>query len=121
LAAGYYLRPTVFADVDPASEIAQQEVFGPVVVIQRFKDEAEAIALANSTGYGLGGYIQTNDLGRANRLAAALKTGYVHINGTRNIPACAPFGGIGLSGYGKEGGRPGLDEFIRLKTVSMPA
>lgn len=120
-ANGCYLRPTVFADVDPASEIAQQEVFGPVLVIQRFKTEEEAITLANSTGYGLGGYIQTHDLGRANRLAAALKTGYVHINGTRNIPACAPFGGIGLSGYGKEGGRPGLDEFIRLKTVSMPA
>lgn len=121
LANGYYLRPTILADVDPGSEIAQQEVFGPVLVIQRFKDESEAIALANSTGYGLGGYIQTHDLGRANRLAAALKTGYVHINGTRNIPACAPFGGIGLSGYGKEGGRPGLDEFVRLKTVSMPA
>jgi len=121
LAHGCYVRPSVFADVDASSEIAQQEVFGPVLVIQRFKDEAEAIALANATGYGLGGYIQTHDLGRANRLAAALKTGYVHINGTRNIPACAPFGGLGLSGYGKEGGRPGLDEFIRLKTVSMPA
>jgi aldehyde dehydrogenase (NAD+) len=120
-AQGCYIRPTVFADVDPNSEIALQEVFGPVLIIQRFKDEAHAIELANSTGYGLGGYIQTNDLGRANRLASAIKTGYVHINGTRNIPACAPFGGIGLSGYGKEGGRPGLDEFIRLKTVSMPA
>jgi aldehyde dehydrogenase (NAD+) len=120
LSDGFYIKPTVFADVDPHSEIAQSEVFGPVLLIQRFQDEPEAIALANATDYGLGGYIQTNDLARAHRVAAALRTGYVHLNGTRNIPAWAPFGGQGLSGFGKEGGRPGLDEFIRLKTVSMP-
>lgn len=116
---GCYLAPTVFADVDPASEIATTEVFGPVLIIQKFKDEAEAIALANGTDYGLGGYIQTNDLKRAHRVAAALTTGYVHLNGARNIPPNAPFGGIGLSGYGKEGGRPGLDEFLRTKTIAL--
>ncbi|HEX8602384.1 MAG TPA: aldehyde dehydrogenase family protein [Pseudoduganella sp.] len=116
---GCYIAPTVFADVDPASEIGRNEVFGPVLVIHKFKDEAEAIAIANATDYGLGGYIQTNDLKRAHRVAAALKTGYVHLNGARNIPAHAPFGGVGLSGYGKEGGRPGLDEFLRIKTVAL--
>ncbi|WP_221410307.1 aldehyde dehydrogenase family protein [Paraburkholderia dinghuensis] len=121
LATGCYVAPTVIADVDPSSEIARNEVFGPVLVIHRFRTEEEAIAIANSTNYGLGGYLQTNDLKRAQRVATALKTGYVHINGSRNIPAWAPFGGVGLSGYGKEGGRPGLDEFIRLKTVSIPA
>jgi aldehyde dehydrogenase (NAD+) len=120
LSAGFYVAPTVIADVDPGSEIARNEVFGPVLVIHRFKTEDEAIAIANATDYGLGGYVQTNDLKRAHRVAAALKAGYVHINGSRNIPACAPFGGVGLSGYGKEGGRAGLDEFIRLKSVSMP-
>ncbi len=119
LADGFFLSPTVFADVDPHSEIAQQEVFGPVLVIQKFSTEEEVIDIANSTQYGLGGYIQTNDLKRAHRVAAALRTGFVHINGSRNIPAHAPFGGLGLSGFGKEGGRPGLDEFVRLKTVSL--
>jgi aldehyde dehydrogenase (NAD+) len=119
LADGYYVAPTVFADVDPTSEIARQEVFGPVLVIHRFSTEEQAIAIANSTMYGLGGYIQTNDLARANRVAAELKTGNVHINGGRNIAAWAPFGGVGISGFGKEGGRPGLDEFIRGKTVTI--
>jgi acyl-CoA reductase-like NAD-dependent aldehyde dehydrogenase len=119
LAKGYYIRPTVFADVDPASEIGKQEVFGPVLVMHRFKTEEEAIQIANSTMYGLGGYIQTNDLNRAHRVAGAMKTGNVHINGGRNIPAWAPFGGLGISGYGKEGGRQGLDEFVRGKTIIM--
>jgi len=119
LAKGFFVSPTIFADVDPQSEIAQQEVFGPVLVIQKFSTEEEVIEIANSTQYGLGGYIQTNDLKRAHRVAAAMTTGSVHINGSRNIPAHAPFGGLGLSGFGKEGGRPGLDEFIRLKTVSL--
>jgi aldehyde dehydrogenase (NAD+) len=119
LAKGYYIRPTVFADVDPASEIGKQEVFGPVLVMHRFKTEEEAIQIANSTMYGLGGFIQTNDLSRAHRVAGAMKTGNVHINGGRNIPAWAPFGGLGISGYGKEGGRQGLDEFVRGKTIIM--
>lgn len=119
LANGFYVKPTVFADVDPASDIARNEVFGPVLVIHHFKTEEEAIAIANSTAYGLGGYIQTNNLKRAHRVASEMKTGFVHLNGSRNIPAAAPFGGLGISGYGKEGGRPGLDEFIRLKTISL--
>mgnify|MGYP000710592322 CR=1 FL=1 len=119
LAGGCFIKPTIFTDVDPQSEIAQNEVFGPVLVIHKFSTEEEAIEIANSTHYGLGGYIRTKDVKRAHRVAAALKTGFVHINGSRNIPACAPFGGLGLSGFGKEGGRAGLDEFVFLKSVSL--
>ena len=118
LANGCFMQPTVFGNVDPKSHIAQNEVFGPVLVIHKFSTEAEAIAIANGTQYSLGAYIQTNDHKRANRLAAAIKAGSVHINGTRNIPAWAPFGGYGLSGYGKEGGRQGIEEFVRYKSVS---
>ena len=113
------MSPTVLADVDPFDPIAQEEVFGPILIVHKFSTEDEAVKIANSTCYGLGGYIQTNDLKRAHRVAAALKTGFVHLNGSRNIPSHAPFGGLGMSGFGKEGGRPGLDEFVRLKTVSL--
>lgn len=119
LSNGYYLSPAVFEVDDLNSELAQQEVFGPVLVIHKFKTEAEAIAIANGTNYGLGGYIQTNDLKRAHRVAAELQTGYVHLNGSRNIPACAPFGGLGVSGFGKEGGRQGIEEFVFYKTISL--
>jgi aldehyde dehydrogenase (NAD+) len=119
LAAGYYLQPTVFADVDPRSELAQQEVFGPVLSIIPFDDENEAIEIANNTPYGLSGYVFTNDLRRAHRVAEELETGEVLINGATNLGVTRPFGGLGISGMGKEGGRQGLEEFLRIKTVSM--
>ncbi len=119
LASGYYLMPTVFADVDPASELAQTEVFGPVLTVMPFDDEEHAIAIANSTPYGLSSYIQTNDLRRAHRVAERLDAGATMINGAGNLMVNRPFGGIGLSGYGKEGGPEGLAEFQRLKTVAM--
>ena len=119
LACGYFVEPTLFADVDPSSDIAQQEVFGPVLCVFRFRDEAEAIELANGTAYGLAAYVQTNDLKRAHRLAAELVSGVVHVNGAPNVHAAAPFGGIGLSGFGREGGKAGLDEFLRVKTVGI--
>lgn len=119
LADGFYVSPAVFEVDDLSSEMAQQEVFGPVLVIHKFSTEAEAIAIANGTNYGLGGYIQTNDLKRAHRVAAELQTGYVHLNGSRNIPAWAPFGGLGVSGFGKEGGRQGIEEFVFYKTISL--
>ena len=119
LAEGYYLQPTIFADVDPYSELAQKEVFGPVLSVIPFDTEGEAIDIANSTPYGLSGYIFTSDLRRAHRVAEALDTGEVLINGAMNLSAHRPFGGIGISGMGKEGGRQGLDEFLRTKSVSM--
>ncbi|OBI44824.1 aldehyde dehydrogenase [Mycobacterium sp. E796] len=119
LAEGYFLQPTVFADVDPLSELAQREVFGPVLSIIPFDNEAEAIDIANGTPYGLSGYMFTNDLKRAHRVAEALETGEVLINGAMNLAVHRPFGGIGISGMGKEGGRQGLDEFLWTKSVSI--
>ena len=119
LADGYFIEPTVFADVDPASELAQQEVFGPVLAITPFADEDQAIAIANGTPYGLSAYIQTSDLRRAHRIADELVTGEVLVNGAINLAVHRPFGGVGLSGFGKEGGRAGLEEFLQVKSVAM--
>lgn len=118
LADGYFYPPTVLADVDPSSELAQKEVFGPVLAITRFSDEAEAIALANSTDYGLSGYIWTGDARRAIRVTEALETGEVTVNGAMNAVAERPFGGIGHSGMGNEGGLEGLEEFFWTKSVA---
>jgi aldehyde dehydrogenase (NAD+) len=119
LAGGYYIEPTVFADVDPASELGQTEVFGPVLSIMKFSTEAEAIEIANSTPYGLSGYVQTNDIRRAVRVAEQLVTGEVLINGGTNLLVSRPFGGVGVSGIGKEGGRAGFEEFLRNKSVAF--
>lgn len=119
LANGYFLQPTVFADVDPQSELAQKEVFGPVLSIIPFDTEDAAIEIANSTPYGLSGYVFTNNLRRAHRVAEELETGEVLINGAANLGVSRPFGGIGISGMGKEGGRQGLDEFLRIKGVGI--
>jgi aldehyde dehydrogenase (NAD+) len=119
LSQGFYLGPTVFADVDPASELAQNEVFGPVLAITPFATEDEAIHIANNTPYGLSGYIQTKDLKRALRVAEELVTGEVLINGAANLRVQRPFGGLGLSGFGKEGGKLGIEEFLRVKSVGI--
>jgi aldehyde dehydrogenase (NAD+) len=116
---GYFLEPTVLVDVDPASEIAQTEVFGPVLCLFRFSTEQEAVALANDTRYGLSSYVQTRDLGRAVRVAADLEAGETLINGAMNLQVGRPFGGFGLSGMGKEGGRAGLEEFLRTRAVGI--
>ncbi|OBI51987.1 aldehyde dehydrogenase [Mycobacterium sp. E796] len=116
---GFYVQPTVFTDVDPGSELAQNEVFGPVLAITKFRTDEEAIAIANSTRYGLSGYIQTKNLRRAHRVAAELETGEVLINGAMNLAAHRPFGGIGFSGVGKEGGRAGLEEFVQNKSIAV--
>jgi aldehyde dehydrogenase (NAD+) len=116
---GFYIEPTVFTDVDPDSEIAQEEVFGPVLAITKFSSEQEAITIANSTRYGLAAYIQTRDLTRAHRVAAELEAGEVLINGAGNLAVHRPFGGIGISGVGKEGGRAGFEEFLRVNAVGI--
>jgi aldehyde dehydrogenase (NAD+) len=119
LADGYYLEPTVFADVDPQSELAQTEVFGPVLAVSRFSTEDEAVAIANGTPFGLAAYIQTMDVQRAHRVAERLFAGNVMINGAQTQMVNRPFGGFGLSGYGKENGPEGLAEFQRVKTVAL--
>jgi acyl-CoA reductase-like NAD-dependent aldehyde dehydrogenase len=117
LSDGFFIEPTVFADVDNASELAQQEIFGPVLAMQRFETEAEALELADDTDYGLAGYVWTRDLQRTHRVAATMTAGNIWINGFMGIPPGAPFGGTKQSGHGRLGGRDGLREFSRPKNV----
>jgi acyl-CoA reductase-like NAD-dependent aldehyde dehydrogenase len=117
LAEGYFVAPAVFGEVDPASPLAQEEIFGPVLALQRFDDEDEALSLANGTRYGLAGYVHTADLRRAHRVAAGLEVGNVWVNGYYGVPPSMPFGGAKQSGHGRIGGRLGLREFTRPKNV----
>ncbi len=116
---GWYVRPTVFADVAPAMRVAREEIFGPVLVMMPFEDEADAIRLANDTPYGLAAYIQTASPERAERVAARLRAGAVHINGG-GYNYGSPFGGYLQSGNGREGGRAGLEDYQELKTLHWP-
>jgi aldehyde dehydrogenase (NAD+) len=120
LAGGYFLQPTVLADVDNRSRIAQEEVFGPVLAIMPFHTEEEALAKANDSRYGLAGYVHTRDLERAHRVADELDAGLIGINGFPSMQASAPFGGVKHSGFGREGGRAGIEEFVHHKQVWMP-
>jgi acyl-CoA reductase-like NAD-dependent aldehyde dehydrogenase len=117
-ASGYYLPITVLADVAPTSEIARNEVFGPVLVVTPFDSEEEAIALANNSDYGLGAYIHTTNLARAHRVAAAMQAGQIQVNGSGEaMTPCVPFGGMKHSGHGRLGGIEGLREFMQVKNV----
>lgn len=114
---GFYVNPTIFGDVDNSSSLAQQEVFGPVLSVIRFSDEEEALALANDSTFGLAGYVHTRDIARAHRVADRLDAGFISVNGHNPMPASTPFGGIKQSGYGREGGKAGLEEFLHHKNV----
>jgi aldehyde dehydrogenase (NAD+) len=116
LTKGYYTQPTVFADVNNTMTIAREEIFGPVLVMIPFKDDEDAIRIANDTPYGLSGYVSAGDPERAKRVAARLRTGMVHINGA-TVDLQAPFGGYKRSGNGREWGREGFDEFVEVKAV----
>jgi len=113
---GWFVKPTVFSDVSNDMRIAQEEIFGPVLVIIPFDNEAEAIAIANDTPYGLAAYIQTGDAARAVRVAAQLRAGAVHVNGG-GYNYGSPFGGYKQSGNGREGGVMGLEDFLETKTL----
>ena len=114
---GYYVRPTIFADVTPGMTIEREEIFGPVLSIIPFEDEADAVKIANDTPYGLTNYVQTQDGTRANRMAMSLKSGMVEMNG-KPRGAGAPFGGVKASGRAREGGIWGLEEFLEAKAIS---
>jgi len=114
---GYFVQPTVFADVNNDMTIAREEIFGPVLSIIPFEDEAEAVSIANDTPYGLTNYVQTQDLDRAQRVARRLRSGMVEMNG-RSRGAGAPFGGYKQSGNGREGGVWGMEDFLEVKSVS---
>jgi aldehyde dehydrogenase (NAD+) len=116
---GYYVRPTIFCDVNNNMRIAREEVFGPVLAIIPFDTEDEAVSIANDTPYGLAAYIETGDDERAQRIAAKLRAGQVYINGTE-CDYGSPFGGYKMSGLGREGGIFGLEDFLETKAVSRP-
>ena len=113
---GYYVRPTIFADVSNDMAIAREEVFGPVLAILPFDSEEQGIEIANDTPYGLAAYIQTGDAERAERVAARLRAGAVHINGG-GFEYGTPFGGYKQSGNGREGGMMGLEDYQEVKTL----
>ncbi len=114
---GFFVRPTIFADVTNDMTIAREEIFGPVLSIMAFDTEEEGIAIANDTPYGLTNYVQTQDGARANRVARALRSGMVEMNGQPRGMG-APFGGMKQSGNGREGGKWGLEDFLEVKAVS---
>ena len=116
---GYFYRPTVLTHVADQSRVLTEEIFGPVAPIVSFDTEAEAIAKANDTEYGLMGYVFTSDLGRALRVAEALDTGMVGLN--QGVPSntAAPFGGVKQSGFGREGGAEGIEEYLSVKYVGI--
>ena len=114
---GYFVRPTVFADVKPGMTIEKEEIFGPVLSIIPFDTEAEAVQIANDTPYGLTNYVQSQDGARRNRLARQLRAGMVEMNG-KSRGAGAPFGGVKASGRAREGGVWGIEEFLEVKAIS---
>jgi acyl-CoA reductase-like NAD-dependent aldehyde dehydrogenase len=119
LADGYYIEPTVFGDVDNASALARDETFGPVVSVIKFRDEADALRIANDTPYGLNAFVQTRDLTRAHRVARQLESGSVWVNQMSLISPQGPYGGYKRSGFGRTGGVDGLHEFLQTKNIRI--
>jgi aldehyde dehydrogenase (NAD+) len=116
LAAGYYIEPTV-VEAKPTDRVCQEEVFGPFVSVTRFKDEAEAVAIANGTEYGLGGGLWTNSLQRGHRMAAQIRSGMVWVNCYKRVSPGSPFGGVGESGYGRDMGVESIHDYTDAKSI----
>ena len=117
--AGYFFDPTVLTDIPEDANLLQEEIFGPVAPVKGFADEDEAIAAANDTEYGLVAYVYTNNLKRALRVVERLETGMVGLNQGMVSNAGAPFGGIKQSGFGREGGYEGIEEYLETKYVAI--
>jgi acyl-CoA reductase-like NAD-dependent aldehyde dehydrogenase len=118
LGSGYFVAPTVFSDVTPRMTIAQEEIFGPVLVLMPYEDEEDAVRIANDSVYGLAGGVWSGDPERAKRVARRIRTGQVEVNGGA-FNALAPFGGYKQSGYGRELGHYGLEEFLQVKSLQL--
>ncbi|KAJ3527819.1 hypothetical protein NM208_g10515 [Fusarium decemcellulare] len=116
---GFFIEPTVFTDVSPSARIYKEEIFGPVVVISKFKTEQEALDLANDSTYGLGSAVFTTDLERAHRVSAELEAGMVWVNSSQDCDPRVPFGGVKQSGIGRELGEAGLEAYSQIKAVHV--
>ncbi len=116
---GWYVRPTLFADVDNGMRIAREEIFGPVLGVIAYRDEDEAVRLANDSDYGLSGSVWTADVDRGLAVARRVRTGTFGVNQPYSMDPAAPFGGVKASGFGRELGPEGLDEFLDVKAISV--
>jgi aldehyde dehydrogenase (NAD+) len=117
LARGWFVAPTVFGDVDHDSDLARNEIFGPVQAILRFTSDDEVLGQANDSRFGLGAYLHTHDVRRVARFVREIEAGTVVVNAIGGISPTTPFGGYKQSGFGREGGRAGIEEMVRRKTV----
>jgi phenylacetaldehyde dehydrogenase len=118
---GCYFAPTLVADVPNEARVVQEEVFGPVLTVQPFDTEDEAVALANGTRYGLAAGLHTRDVARAHRVAHRLRSGIIWINSWAVLDPALPFGGYKQSGYGRENGPEALDSYLQTKSVFVPS
>ncbi|MBE7218836.1 MAG: aldehyde dehydrogenase family protein, partial [Caulobacteraceae bacterium] len=116
---GRFFAPTVLADATADMRLAAEETFGPLAAVQRFESEAEALALANASEFGLASYVYTRDLGRAWRMGEGIEAGMVGINTGLISTEVAPFGGVKASGLGREGSRHGIEDYLEMKYLCM--
>jgi aldehyde dehydrogenase (NAD+) len=118
---GFFVEPTLFVDVDPDATIAQEEIFGPVLVVLRYEDDGDAVRIANNSRYGLSGAVNSASLERALAVASQIRTGTIAVNGGQWFGTDSPFGGYKESGIGREHGLAGFEEYLEFKTVGLPA
>jgi aldehyde dehydrogenase (NAD+) len=118
---GFFIEPTCFVDVRNDMRIAEEEIFGPVLVVIPFEDDADAIRIANENAYGLAGYVTSGNSKRAMRIARAIRAGAISVNGGVHITGDLPFGGFKASGMGREWGREGIEEFLDTKVIASRA
>jgi aldehyde dehydrogenase (NAD+) len=117
---GYFVQPTLFVDVDPDSTIAQEEIFGPVLVVIPYEDDDDAVRIANNSRYGLSGAVTSKSTERALAVARRIRTGTVSVNGGLWFGPDSPFGGYKESGLGREHGVQGFEEYLETKTIGLP-
>ena len=114
------MKPTLFVDVDNSMRIAQEEIFGPVLVVIPYEDDDDAVRIANDSDYGLAGYVISGSLERSARVARRLRAGVIGFNGTAAYGAEVPFGGYKASGVGRQNGNAGFEQYLEVKSVAWP-